>query len=90
MCSRIRTGLKTIIVLGDLPVEREPVTAEPVTDVEWADFAHGIATWVGIHFGTGAGLKVRASAAFQALGQGKFGAFLSIVSFNKIDGNQGE
>ena len=88
MCSRVRNGNKTIIVLGDVPVSREPAIDEPLTDLEWTDSAHGIATWIGLHHGTMAGLKFRLGAAFYALGRGRFGAFLSILSFSKIDGNQ--
>jgi hypothetical protein len=89
MCSRIRDGNKKILVLDSVPVDREPAPPEPVTDLEWIDSAHGIATWIGIHHGMGPALKFRLGAALHALGRGKPGTFLSILSFTKIDGNQG-
>jgi GT2 family glycosyltransferase len=88
MCSRIRDGNKSIIVMGDLPVDREAELEGTLSDVEWADSAHGIATWIGIHHGTVAGLKFRLGAALHALGRGKFGVFTSVLSGAKIDGNQ--
>ena len=88
MCCRIRNGNKNIIVLGALPVNHDPVESPTVDEEEWADSAHGVATWIGLHHGTGAAVKFRLAAALHALGRGKFGVFTSILTGNKIDGNQ--
>lgn len=88
MCSRVRSGGKSIVILGDVPAGVPGPAPRPLTDLESVDSAHGIATWIGIHFGFGAGLKFRISAALTALGEGKIGAFIGLLSGNKIDGNQ--
>lgn len=90
MCSRIRDGNKSIIVLGDAPVDRAPELSKPLSDLELSDSAHGIATWTAIHHGTAAGIRLRISLAFQALGRGKPGLFLSILTSGSIDGNQAD
>lgn len=88
MCSRIRGGGKRIVVLSEIPATVPLADAPALSDLEWADSAHGIATWIGLHFGFGAGLKFRVSAALHALGRGKVGVFIGILSGQKIDGNQ--
>lgn len=89
MCSRIRDGNKTIIVVGDTAADRDPAGVDAaIDDLEWADSAHGVATYIGIHYGFAAGLKFRLGAALHALGRGKFGVFSSVLSGGKIDGNQ--
>ena len=87
MCARIRDGNKTIVVVGSAPVDGEQAGSLPEDDLEWADSAHGVATYIGIHHGTGAAIKFRISAALHALGRGKVGVFTSILSGAKIDGN---
>jgi GT2 family glycosyltransferase len=88
MCSRIRDGGKTIIVMSDVPVERPPAGRRPIETMEWIDSAHGIATWIGLHHGTGAAIQFRIGAAFTALNRAKFGAVMGVLSGEKIDGNQ--
>lgn len=88
MCSRIRDGNKTIIVDSGIAADQKPGGSVPLSDLEWIDSAHGIATWIGIHHGTMAGLKARLNCAFHALGRGKTGVFFGILSSSKIDGNQ--
>jgi GT2 family glycosyltransferase len=88
MCSRIRSGGKSIVILGDVPAVVHPPSQEALSDLEWMDSAHGIATWIGLHFGFAAGLKYRISAALTALGKGKLSVFIGLLSGSKIDGNQ--
>jgi GT2 family glycosyltransferase len=88
MCWRIRGGGKRIIILSDVKVERLPGGREPIDVLEWVDSAHGIATWIGLHHGTLAGVRFRVAAALTALTRGKIGAVSGILSGQKIDGNQ--
>ncbi|HYO84347.1 MAG TPA: glycosyltransferase [Bryobacteraceae bacterium] len=84
MCSRIRDGNKRIVVASDLPVERVPAN----DDIDNVDSAHGIATWLGIHYGFAAGFKFRMSAAFALAGRGHLGDAFNVIAGGKIDGNQ--
>jgi hypothetical protein len=88
MCSRIRGGGKRILVMSDVAATWPQTEAPSITDLEWTDSAHGIATWIGLHFGFAAGLKFRVSAALHALGRGKISVFTGIITGQKIDGNQ--
>jgi GT2 family glycosyltransferase len=88
MCWRIRSGGKTIVVLSDVRVDTPPAGRVPVEPIEWVDSAHGIATWIGLHHGTVAGLQFRLGAALTAVGRGKLGAAGGILTGQKIDGNQ--
>jgi GT2 family glycosyltransferase len=87
MCWRIRSGGKSILVLSGIPAGAA-APEPPLSDLEWTDSAHGVATWIGLHFGFAAGLKFRISAALYALGRAKFSVFTGILTGNKIDGNQ--
>jgi GT2 family glycosyltransferase len=89
MCYRVRSGGKNIVVLGEIPaVTVAPESHRVESDLEWTDSAHGIATWIGLHYGFAAGLKFRITAALFALGRGKLAVFAGILSGRKIDGNQ--
>jgi GT2 family glycosyltransferase len=88
MCARIRSSGKKILVLTDVDVDRRELT-QPVLDVlEWTDSAHGIATWISLHYGFAGSVKFRLGAALHALGRGRLSAFTGILSGTKIDGNQ--
>ncbi|MBC8166660.1 MAG: glycosyltransferase [Bryobacteraceae bacterium] len=88
LCSRIRSGGKKIVVLGDVPVMMTQ-PPEPETDsLQFVDSANGVATWISLHYGFAAGLKARLRMAFSALSRGKTTTFTGILSGNKIDGNQ--
>jgi GT2 family glycosyltransferase len=88
MCSRIRGGGKSILVLAHVRVKMHEVENEGQTQLEWTDSANGVATWIGLHNGFLAGLTSRLSMAFHALGRGKTSAFTGILTGSKIDGNQ--
>lgn len=88
LCSRIRDSGKTIVSMGDVPVESLGGGRVPSSPAELADSAHGIATWIGLHHGFGAALRFRLSAALYALGRGRTSAFAGILGGTKIDGNQ--
>jgi hypothetical protein len=88
LCARIRCGDKRILVLTDVDTDPGGVMAPILDAMEWTDSAHGIATYIGLHYGFMAALKFRLAAAFHALGRGRFSAFAGILSGAKIDGNQ--
>jgi GT2 family glycosyltransferase len=88
LCSRLRSGGKAIVAMPEVPVRRSAQPPEDMTQVEWTDSATGIATWLGLHHGTMAGIGARLSMAFYALGRGKTAVFTGILSGMKIDGNQ--
>lgn len=88
LLARIRGSGKKVLVLTDVVVDRADYTP-PVLDVmEWTDSAHGIATYLRLHYGFGASLKFRLGAALHAMGRGRLRAFTGILSGAKIDGNQ--
>ncbi|MBC7926255.1 MAG: glycosyltransferase [Bryobacteraceae bacterium] len=88
LCSRIRGGGKSILVLSDVNVSGAVAPEKELTELEWTDSANGVATWIGLHGGSMAGVLARMSMAFYALGRGKTGVFTGILSGSKIDGNQ--
>jgi N-acetylglucosaminyl-diphospho-decaprenol L-rhamnosyltransferase len=88
MCSRIRSAGKAILVLAEVPVQKFNAPPEDVTQLEWADSANGVATYIGLHYGAFRGFTARLSMAFHALGRGKTSAFTGILTGAKIDGNQ--
>ena len=59
-----------------------------VSELEWADSANGVATWIGLHLSTFAGLAARLKMAFYALGRGKTSVLMGVLTGSKIDGNQ--
>lgn len=87
LCWRIRQAGK-LIVVTETGATRHSGRRKPEDAVEWADSAAGVATWIGLHYGTIAGLKTRLSMALHALGQGNAGACGKILTGVKIDGNQ--
>ena len=86
LCWRLRDAGKSILVLPQVrvaygtPPERERDT------VHMADCTLGAAAYVGKHFGTGAGLKLRLSNAAGALLRGQFSRLSALVSGQKVDG----
>ena len=88
LCWRIRSGGKKILVLPEIQVDGSTAAQPPADGLELADSAHGAATWVSLHYGFGAGLRLRLAAALSLFGKGHLGSAFDVLSGSKIDGNQ--
>lgn len=86
LCWQLRNAGKSILILPQVGVTYgEP--PEPQRDaVHLADCTLGAAAYLSKRFGTKAGIKLRAAAAFGALTRGQFSELSALVSGQKIDG----
>jgi N-acetylglucosaminyl-diphospho-decaprenol L-rhamnosyltransferase len=95
LCYQIRGGGKTILVLPQIPVERQTATAED-SAMHSADRALGSATYIRKHFGGGAAFAFRLKAILGLLGRVmtfrnpgyNFQRLSALISGQKIDGTQ--
>ena len=91
VCYQIRRAGRKTTVVTDLTVTRtlapERISSAAVTLLE-ADRIHGMAVFLSKHYGFAAGLKFRLGQIAAALVKFRFGLFVELVSFSKIDGSQ--
>ncbi|HYP06047.1 MAG TPA: glycosyltransferase [Bryobacteraceae bacterium] len=83
---QLRNAGKTILVLPQVRVTYATAPGRDNDSVHMSDCILGAAGYLGKHFGAGAAMKFRFSAATSALLRGKFGLFSSLLSGQKVDG----
>lgn len=87
LCWRIRAGGKQIYVLPGVAAEYLQRQTDSEGKIDDADRLHGLATLARIHFGITAGLKLRTAGALRAIGSGRLGQAVGLLTGQKIDGN---
>jgi GT2 family glycosyltransferase len=89
LCWHLRSAGKKIVVLPHVRVSMTSCPAMNLADaLEMSDVATGAAAYIGKHYGSGAGVGFRLSAALTALGSFNFKLLSGVISGDKIDGTQ--
>jgi GT2 family glycosyltransferase len=87
LCWQLQSAGKKILVLPRTVVTRKHQASLRLNDAtEMSDAATGAAAYISKHYGTGAGLAFRLSAALSALGSFNFKLLSGVVTGEKIDG----
>lgn len=86
LCWQLRNSGKAILILPHVKVRYGVPPAIQQDTAHVADRATGAAAYLGKHFGSGAGIKFRLSAALQALTRAQLPRVSALLSGQKIDG----
>ena len=87
LCWQLRSAGKKILVLPPVRVAMKRESSLQLENAtEMSDAATGAAAYIAKHYGTGAGLAFRISAALSALGSFNFKLLSGVLTGEKIDG----